>query len=47
MDKSKHTYEETKEVSVEYTYNSKYKRVYNIKQLKMKFNAMIDSLKKK
>tara|TARA_R110001583_G_scaffold109576_3_gene258418 strand:+ start:5395 stop:5538 length:144 start_codon:yes stop_codon:yes gene_type:complete len=47
MDKSKHTYEETKEVSVEYTYNNKYKKVYNIQQLRNKFNAMIDSLKKK
>ena len=47
MDKSKHTYEEDLTVNVEYGYNNKHHKIYNIEQIKKRFEFILESLKNK
>jgi len=47
MEKQKHTYEEDFEVGVEYSYDSNFKKVYDIAKLKRKFKTIIENLKRK
>jgi len=47
MNKQKHTYQEDFEIGVEYSYDSNYKKVYDITKLKRKFKTIIETLKRK
>jgi hypothetical protein len=47
MDKQQHTYEKNFEVGVEYSYDSRHKKVYDIAKLKRKFKRIIENLKNK
>jgi len=44
MRQSIHTYEEDLKIGVEYSYTTNYIRVYNIKELRRKFNRIINKL---
>ena len=44
MDKTIHTYSKEIKLEVEYTYDHKFNKVYNIKSVKKNFKSIIDKL---
>ena len=43
--KTKHTYRESFEVGIYYTYNKKHKKVYDIKSLREDFKELLNKIK--
>jgi hypothetical protein len=44
-DKTKHLYSEREELEIFYTYDEKYRKVYDLKNIKRKFKLIINRLK--